>query len=110
MPACFFLNQQCSYEEPHIEQRNAFCKILQRVPQRQSEILFLVCRAELSRDWFRDFTGNHPQTSRKRVSRSDRPIKQIQSLREILLETPQTPTPLDGDIGERDCSGRESNK
>ena len=44
------LNQQCCNEEPDIDQWNALCQILQRVPQRQSEILFLECCPEFPRD------------------------------------------------------------
>src|SRR5579863_1762411 len=76
----------------------------------QSEILFLECRAELPRDRFRGFTGNHPQTSRKRVSSSDRPIEQIQSFREMLLKTAQSPAPLNSHIHQRNYTRRSCNK
>src|ERR1700741_463814 len=110
IPARFFLNKQRCNEEPHIDQRNAFCQMLQRVPQRQSEILFHDCRAELPRDRCRCFIGDHPQTGRKRVSRSNPPIEQVQSFREMFLEKAQSATPLESHIGERGYAGHASKK
>src|ERR1700730_5387812 len=110
IPARFFLNKQCCNEEPHIDQRTAFCQLLQRVPQRQSETLFHACGAELPRDRFRCFIGNHPQTGRKPMPRSDGPIEQVQSFRKMFIEKAQSATPLDSHIGERDYAGHASNK
>src|ERR1700732_604520 len=110
IPARFFLNKQCCNEELHIDQRNAFCQIMQRVPQRQSKILFLECRAELPGDRFRDLAGNHSQTGCKRMSRSNRTIEQIQSFREVLLETAQSLPTFDGHVDEWDYARRGGNK
>ena len=88
--AAFALRQHGGHEEPGIEQLNALGKRLQRIAERHAEILLVVQQPELAGHRLRRLFGDDGQPGREGVARAQRAGNQIDRLRELLLERPQT--------------------
>ena len=81
------LDQDRGREEPDVEQRHADRQVVERVLQRQTEVLLVERLAELGSDRLRHLVGDHLQAGRERVAGLERARNQVERLRELLPRT-----------------------
>ena len=94
--AAFALNGDGGDEEFHVQQRDTAREGIERVAQRQTEILLLEDLLEFRPDRRRQLIGGHADRRLKRVPRADGPRHEVERLRELLLERLQPArSPLD---------------
>ena len=80
------LDEHGGREEPHVEAGHAHGQVLERILQRQPEVLFVEGLAELRPDRFGHLVGDHLQAGDERVAGLEGPRDQVQRFRESFLE------------------------
>src|SRR5207247_3827785 len=75
----------------HVEDRDASGHLVQRVAQRQTEVLLLERLLELRADRFLELVGDHAKRRLERVTGADRARQEVERLGELLLEALQAP-------------------
>lgn len=100
------LRQHGGRKEPGVEQRHTVAEIVQGLGQRHPVVLPIVNQAKLRADrtWY--LVRRHAQSRSEGVTRTKGPGNQVQSLRKLLLELPQTAARLVPHEQER-CSRRD---
>ncbi len=83
------LDQHRGDEEPHVEQAEALRQLVERVAQRQPEVLLIERLLELRADRIGQLVGDHAHRGLERVAGADRARQQVERFRELLFEALQ---------------------
>src|SRR5688572_28758621 len=83
------------HEELHVHERHAHGEVVERLLQRQAEVLLLETLLELDSHRRRQLVGHHAQRALERVAGANRARQQVQRFGELLLELAQAAAALD---------------
>src|SRR5688572_5884878 len=83
------------HEELHVHERHAHGEVVERLLQRQAEVLLLETLLELDPYRRRQLVGHHAHRALERVAGANRARQQVQRFGELLLELAQAAAALD---------------
>ena len=101
------LDEDRRHEEPHVENRDARGHLVQRVAQREAEVLLIERLLELRADRIGHLLRDHAERRLERVSRPDGPRHQIERLGEVLFELLQSRRSAVDQPGKRRRAGEQ---
>src|SRR5713101_8868806 len=84
--ACPLLQQHGGDEKVHFQQWHALGKILQRVLERQAQVLFVECAPELTRQRVGELAMNHFERNREGVAGAHRTRHELQTVWKLLFK------------------------